>query len=74
MPYEKGIFEVHFDFINHALEIQTSLGETGSFRLVPRTVPAFYKEFMAALRSLGIHPKIWDMPIRSPPARSLQAR
>jgi Family of unknown function (DUF5996) len=48
------------------LEIQTSLGESRAFRLVPRTVAAFYKEFMGALRSLGIHPKIWDMPVEVP--------
>jgi hypothetical protein len=66
MPYEKGIFEVHFDFINHALEIQTSLGETRTFRLVPRTVAAFYEEFMGALHSLGINVKVWDMPVEVP--------
>jgi uncharacterized protein DUF5996 len=66
IPYEKGIFEVHFDFIHHALEIQTSLGESRSFRLVPRTVAAFYEEFMSALRSLGIHVKVWDMPVEVP--------
>jgi hypothetical protein len=66
MPYDKGIFEVHFDFINHALEIQTSLGETRSFHLVPRTVAAFYDEFMTALHSLGIHVKVWDMPVEVP--------
>jgi len=66
IPYEKGIFEVHFDFINHALEIQTSLGDTRTFRLVPRTVAAFYEEFMAALHSLGINVKVWDMPVEVP--------
>jgi hypothetical protein len=66
MPYEKGIFEVYFDFIGHALEIQTSLGETRAFPLVPRTVAAFYEEFMGALRSLGIHVKVWDMPVEVP--------
>jgi hypothetical protein len=66
MPYEKGIFEVHFDFVNHALEIQTSLGETRTFRLVPRTVAAFYDEFMDALHSLGIHVKVWEMPVEVP--------
>ncbi|HWN76053.1 MAG TPA: DUF5996 family protein [Candidatus Udaeobacter sp.] len=66
MPYEKGIFEVHFDFIHHALEIETSLGETRTFRLVPRTVAAFYQEFMAALHSLGINARIWDMPVEVP--------
>jgi hypothetical protein len=66
VPYEKGIFEVHFDFVNHALEIQTSLGETRTFRLVPRTVAAFYDEFMDALHSLGIHVKVWEMPVEVP--------
>jgi len=66
VPYDKGIFEVHFDFIGHALEIQTSLGETRAFRLVPRTVAAFYEEFMAALHSLGINVKVWDMPVEVP--------
>jgi hypothetical protein len=66
MPYEKGIFEVHFDFISHALEIQTSLGESRTFRLVPRTVAAFFDEFMDALHSLHIHVKVWDMPVEVP--------
>ena len=66
MPYEKGICEVHFDFVSHALEIETSLGESRTFRLAPRTVAAFYEEFMDALRSLGIHVKVWEMPVEIP--------
>jgi Family of unknown function (DUF5996) len=66
IPYDDGIFEVHFDFVHHALEIQTSLGKSRSFRLAPRTVAAFYREFMDALQSLGIHVKIWDMPVEIP--------
>jgi len=66
IPYDKGIFEVHFDLIHHALEIQTSLGESRSFRLVPRTVAAFHQEFMSALHSLGINAKIWEMPVEVP--------
>jgi hypothetical protein len=66
IPYEKGIFEVQFDFVSHALEIETSLGESRTFRLVPRTVAAFYEEFMDALGSLGIHVKVWGMPVEIP--------
>jgi hypothetical protein len=66
IPYEKGIFEVRFDFIGHALEIQTSLGETRAFRLVARTVAAFYEDFMGALHSLGINVKVWEMPVEVP--------
>jgi Family of unknown function (DUF5996) len=66
IPYEKGVFEINFDFIGHALEIRTSLGEIRSFRLRPRTVASFYAEFLGALQSLGIHVKIWDMPVEVP--------
>jgi hypothetical protein len=59
-------FEVTFDFIAHSLDITTSLGETRSFRLMPRTVAQFYTEFMDALHSLGIDVKIWPMPVEVP--------
>jgi hypothetical protein len=59
-------FEVTFDFIAHSLDINTSLGETRSFRLMPRTVAEFYAEFMDALHSLGIDVKIWPMPVEVP--------
>ncbi len=66
MPYEKGLCEVHFDFVAHAIEIETSLGESRTFQLAPRTVAEFYAEFMDALHSLGIHPKVWSMPVEVP--------
>jgi len=66
IPYENGIFEVHFDFVSHALEIETSHGESRTFCLEPRTVAAFYQEFMDALRSLGIHVKVWGTPVEIP--------
>jgi hypothetical protein len=66
IPYVKGSFEVEFDFISHTLEITTSAGETRSFRLMPRTVAEFYAEFMGALESLGIHVKVWAMPVEVP--------
>jgi hypothetical protein len=66
MPYSKGTVEINFDFISHTLEIVTSLGETRSFRLVPRTVAEFYFELMSALHSLGIGAKVWTMPVEVP--------
>jgi Family of unknown function (DUF5996) len=66
IPYEKGIFEVHFDFIAHSLQIETSLGESRAFSLKPRTVADFHKEFLGALKSLGIDVKIWGMPVEVP--------
>jgi hypothetical protein len=66
IPYEKGAFEVVFDFVSHSLEVTTSAGETRAFRLQPRTVAEFYAEFMNALESLGIHAKVWAMPVEVP--------
>jgi hypothetical protein len=66
IPYAKGAFEIQFDFVAHALEITTSVGESRTFRLIPRTVAAFYAELMSALRSLGIDVKVWPMPVEVP--------
>jgi hypothetical protein len=66
MPYEKGIFEVHFDFIAHNLKIVTSVGQSRTFRLAPRTVAEFYAEFMDALRSLGITVRVWPVAVEVP--------
>jgi hypothetical protein len=66
MPYSNGTVEINFDFIAHTLEINTSLGETRSFCLVPRTVAEFYFELMSALHSLGIDAKVWTMPVEVP--------
>jgi hypothetical protein len=66
MPYRRGTVEINFDFISHTLEIVTSLGETRSFRLVPRTVAEFYFELMSALHSLSIDAKVWTMPVEVP--------
>jgi hypothetical protein len=66
IPYEQGAFEILFDFTSHTLEINTSRGETRSFALIPRTVAEFYAEFMGALESLGVHVKVWTMPVEVP--------
>ncbi len=66
IPYRNGIFEVEFDFLRHNLVIQTSAGRDKSIPLAPRSVAAFYEEFMAALSELGIDVKIWHMPVEIP--------
>lgn len=66
IPYGDGIFEVEFDFIHHKLIIQTSWDNARTLPLAPLSVAAFYAEFMAALRSLGINVKIWKMPVEIP--------
>lgn len=66
IPYRLGIFEVEFDFLHHNLIIQTSQDQLKTIPLAPRSVADFYKEFMAALASLGIDVKIWHMPVEIP--------
>jgi hypothetical protein len=66
IPYDRGIFEMEFDFLHHNLVIQTSEGLGKTIPLAPRAVADFYKEFLAALRSLGIEVKIWGMPVEIP--------
>ena len=66
IPYGGGSFEVQFDFIHHQLVIRTSNDSILSMALAPRSVADFYREFMAALASLGIAVKIWKMPVEIP--------
>jgi len=66
IPYEKGIFEVEFDFVDHKLDIVTTGGEIRSLRLVPRAVADFYAEFMEMIHSLGINARIWRMRVEVP--------
>lgn len=63
IPYGERAFEVEFDFINHALVIRTSDGDTRTLPLAPHAVADFYAEYMSALRSLGIDVRIWPRPV-----------
>ena len=66
IPYDRGIFEIQFDFIHHHLIIRTSQDTEKVMALAPRSVANFYKEFMECLKSLDIHVKIWKMPVEIP--------
>ena len=63
IPCHSGVFEVRFDFVHHNLVIQTSAGPSRIIPLAPRSVADFYREFMSTLKSLGIEPKIWPVPV-----------
>jgi uncharacterized protein DUF5996 len=66
IPYEGGIFEIEFDFLEHRLVIRTNSGSSKSISLLPMSVADFYQAFMEAMRSLGINVKIWPMPVEIP--------
>jgi len=63
IPFENVDFEVELDFIDHALTVRTSRGETRSLALSPRPVADFYREYIALLGSVGIQPRIWPVPM-----------
>jgi hypothetical protein len=66
IPYERGTFEIEFDFIDHKLDIVTTGGEISSLTLVPQSVADFYAKFMEMLHSLHINTRIWKMPVEVP--------
>ncbi len=58
--------QISFDFIDHALIMEHSSGDTRILELAPRTVADFYREFMASLRLMGVHLHINPMPQELP--------
>ncbi len=66
IPAGKGAFTVDFDFVEHTLLIRTVDGRTEAMPLIPRTVAAFYAEFMATLRGMGIEVTINPLPAEIP--------
>ncbi|HWE29210.1 MAG TPA: DUF5996 family protein, partial [Polyangia bacterium] len=66
IPYGDRTFEIHFDFIDHALVILTSDGDSRRLALVPQSVADFYAATMRALGELGIDARISDRPVEVP--------
>ena len=62
IPYRGRAFEVSFDFIEHNLLILTSDGTSKILPLIPRSVAAFYREFMDSLQALNIEVTINTLP------------
>jgi hypothetical protein len=56
------IFQVDVDLIEHQVAIETARGEVERVPLATRPVAAFYREFMKALRKLGISVEITRLP------------
>src|SRR5690606_18314540 len=54
IPYDRGVLDIEFDFIDHQLHIRSSTGARHRINLEPKSVAAFYAEVMAALHALGI--------------------
>ncbi len=63
IPYGERSFELRFDFLKHQLVLETSDGALKALPLAPKSVAAFYQEFMNMLRREDINVKIWRMPV-----------
>ena len=63
IPYRGRSFAIDFDFVNHALAVQTSDGDERRFALRPMSVAAFYRELMDTLGELNIYVDIFTRPV-----------
>jgi Family of unknown function (DUF5996) len=62
IPYDGRAFRIDFDFIDHALLIETSEGEARRLALAPRSVAEFHDELLAALAELDLRVRIHGSP------------
>lgn len=62
IPYGTAVFDMEFDFVNHALVIRHSDGSERSVLLQAKPVAQFYEETLSALDSLGISTRIVARP------------
>jgi hypothetical protein len=62
IPFNRGSFDIDFDFVEHRLLIRTSDGSEEKISLEPKSVAVFYAEVMDRLQRLGIDIHIWTMP------------
>jgi hypothetical protein len=54
VPYGDRTFQIDFDFVDHALSVETDDGRRAGFALAAEPVAAFYRRVMDALRELGM--------------------
>jgi hypothetical protein len=63
MPHGTRMLQIDFDFIEHALLLETSEGGRRTLPLKPMTVATFYQLVMTALDDLHTPVRIWHMPV-----------
>ncbi len=73
MPYGNRTLQIDFDFVDQVLVVEASEGGRRTIPLKPMTVAAFYREFMAALESLGTPVRIWQVPVEVSAAHPVRA-
>ena len=68
IPYRGSIFDLEFDFCDHALRIRTSEGGRSAVPLTAQSVADFHSRTFEALDELGIHTRIHGAPNEVEPA------
>lgn len=69
MPGEAGrSFSIDLDFLDHRLDVTTTLGRSRSMELAPKSVKEFYAELMELLAALDLATEIWPVPVELPDA------
>ena len=68
IPYGTRAFQIDFDFIAHALKIQSDDGRIAGFSLEPQSVAVFYRRLRAEMTTLGLEVKISAKPNEIPDA------
>jgi hypothetical protein len=68
MPAAGRTFDVEFDFIDHRLVARTSDGDRREIALAPRSVAAFFAEYVAMLAELGV-----ELDYRAKPSEVVEA-
>jgi hypothetical protein len=70
IPFAGGVFEIQFNFVEHQLEIRTSVGGRQAIPLGPIPVAEFYAKLMRTLHGMGIDTAIdtkpQEMPVTTP--------
>ncbi|MEM6845640.1 MAG: DUF5996 family protein [Bacteroidota bacterium] len=67
IPYERGVFELTFNFLKHQLEMSSSEGKEVTIPLHDGlSVAEFYQQIQDRLRQLGIQVSIVDRPFDIP--------
>jgi hypothetical protein len=63
-PLTQGsqVFQVEFDFVDHALRIETGDRRRGGFALTAQSVAAFYTRFVDEMKKLGLPVSIHSKP------------
>ncbi|HEY9198665.1 MAG TPA: DUF5996 family protein [Gammaproteobacteria bacterium] len=66
VPYAYRVFQIDFDFIEHALTVLSNDGRSGRVMLQPQSVATFYANLMDELDKLGLPVDIDRMPNEVP--------